>query len=98
MYVDMDEVTHEEYQENFAEFMDDIQNHVKKLAAESSRAPQDAYEAFQGKTNGWVSLACLLPWSFLDSLLFTCVQHSALPLTGLRIGCEDCCVFMSYYS
>ena len=77
MYVDMDEVTHEEYQENFAEFMDDIQNHVKKLAAESSRAPQDAYEAFQGKTNGWVSLACLLRWSFLDSLLFTLYLCSA---------------------
>lgn len=48
MYVEMDEDTHEQYEENFADFMTDIQNHVKQLAAESSRAPQDAYEAFQG--------------------------------------------------
>mmetsp|Transcript_2446 Transcript_2446/g.4453 ORF Transcript_2446/g.4453 Transcript_2446/m.4453 type:complete len:192 (+) Transcript_2446:73-648(+) len=47
MYVEMDEDTHEQYEENFADFMTDIQNHVKQLAAESSRAPQDAYEAFQ---------------------------------------------------
>jgi len=49
LYVEMDEASHEEYQENFQDFMTDIQNHVKQLATESSRAPQDAYEAFQGK-------------------------------------------------
>lgn len=49
LYMEMDEATHEEYQENFQDFMTDIQNHVKQLASESSRAPQDAYEAFQGK-------------------------------------------------
>lgn len=49
LMMEMDEATHEEYQENFQDFMSDIQNHVKQLATESSRAPQDAYEAFQGK-------------------------------------------------
>ena len=58
LYVEMDEVTHEEYQENFADFMTDIQNHVKQLASESSRAPQDAYEAFQGKAYIALSSVC----------------------------------------
>lgn len=57
LYVEMDADTHEQYEENFADFMSDIQSHVQKLAAESSRAPQDAYEAFQG--------ALPMPWLWL---------------------------------
>lgn len=56
LYMEMDESTHEEYKENFGDFMSDIQNHVKQLASESSRAPQDAYEAFQGVRDTFVIL------------------------------------------
>lgn len=54
LYVEMDESSHEEYQENFADFMNNIQEHVKTLAAESSRAPKDAYEAFQGRNGEYI--------------------------------------------
>ena len=49
LFVDMNEDEHQEYKENFADFMQEIQDHVKFLAKQSSRAPQDAYEAFQGE-------------------------------------------------